>query len=60
MPKYKIKYLFQGEIELEADNKDDALEKFHDGVGFSNDDLYEGLGGEPHITIAYEMNGAND
>ena len=39
--KYKVKYLLQGEIELEADTVEQAKGFFNDRVGFSGDEIYE-------------------
>lgn len=41
MPKYKIHYSIKGEIEIDASNEDEAIQKFYDRVGITTDEIYE-------------------
>lgn len=42
--RFKVLYTVQGEIEIEAENMEDALEKFDEGEVFTKEELYENLG----------------
>lgn len=50
MAKFKVVYVIKGEIEIEADDRMQAMSHFIDGVGFSNDDIYENLNHNPLMT----------
>jgi hypothetical protein len=49
MTKFKVRYVIEGEIEIEADDRTQAMGNFFDRVGFSEDDLYENLDNNPKI-----------
>lgn len=55
MSKFKIVYTMSGEVEIDAENMDEAVEKFDNGVGFSNDDIYENLDNNPIVDYAEKL-----
>lgn len=50
MAKFLVVYNIKGEIEIEAEDRTQAMSFFIDRVGFSNDDIYENLDHNPTIS----------